>query len=287
MRTDDGSLSLPGRRIVQGGVTRIRRTFAAAPLAAQDHHVRRPGLAAPVRAGDPAPGSAAGRAGLRAVRGLRRAPQCPGVAGRGGLGRGPGRRAVRRLPALAGPAPAAAVRGRGRRPRGHARPVVRAVPDRGLDARLVAARRHDHMAAGREPAGDRARGRLADRVRGAGLAAGQVVAGGPGVRPPAGPWRRPGGPLRLAPGPGAARRRAGDGHADRAAPADPDSRAAAARRPGGRRPRGNGRTAAAEAVRAQHAADGTPGPARPMPTTAPPPGRRRSRWTRPWPSWTT
>jgi SpoVK/Ycf46/Vps4 family AAA+-type ATPase len=32
MRTDDGSLSLPGRRIVQGGATRIRRTFSAAPL---------------------------------------------------------------------------------------------------------------------------------------------------------------------------------------------------------------------------------------------------------------
>jgi SpoVK/Ycf46/Vps4 family AAA+-type ATPase len=32
MRTDDGSLSLPGRRIVQGGVTRIRRTFSVAPL---------------------------------------------------------------------------------------------------------------------------------------------------------------------------------------------------------------------------------------------------------------
>src|SRR5215831_20696131 len=32
MRTDEGSLSLPGRRIVQGGATRIRRTFLAAPL---------------------------------------------------------------------------------------------------------------------------------------------------------------------------------------------------------------------------------------------------------------
>ena len=32
MRTDDGSLSLPGRRIVQGGATRIRQTFSAAPL---------------------------------------------------------------------------------------------------------------------------------------------------------------------------------------------------------------------------------------------------------------
>jgi len=32
MRTDDGSLSLPGRRIVQGGATRIRRAFSAAPL---------------------------------------------------------------------------------------------------------------------------------------------------------------------------------------------------------------------------------------------------------------
>ena len=32
MRTDEGSLSLPGRRMVQGGVTRIRRTFSAAPL---------------------------------------------------------------------------------------------------------------------------------------------------------------------------------------------------------------------------------------------------------------
>jgi len=32
MRTDQGSLSLPGRQIVQGGVTRIRRTFSAAPL---------------------------------------------------------------------------------------------------------------------------------------------------------------------------------------------------------------------------------------------------------------
>jgi SpoVK/Ycf46/Vps4 family AAA+-type ATPase len=32
MRTDQGSLSLPGWRIVQGGATRIRRTFSAAPL---------------------------------------------------------------------------------------------------------------------------------------------------------------------------------------------------------------------------------------------------------------
>ena len=32
MRTDQGSLSLPGRQIVQGGVTRIRRIFSAAPL---------------------------------------------------------------------------------------------------------------------------------------------------------------------------------------------------------------------------------------------------------------
>ena len=32
MRTDQGSLSLPGQQIVQGGVTRIRRTFSAAPL---------------------------------------------------------------------------------------------------------------------------------------------------------------------------------------------------------------------------------------------------------------
>jgi SpoVK/Ycf46/Vps4 family AAA+-type ATPase len=32
MRTDEGSLSLPGRRIVQGGITRIRRLLAVAPL---------------------------------------------------------------------------------------------------------------------------------------------------------------------------------------------------------------------------------------------------------------
>jgi len=32
MRTDQGPLSLPGRRFVQGGATRIRRTFSAAPL---------------------------------------------------------------------------------------------------------------------------------------------------------------------------------------------------------------------------------------------------------------
>jgi AAA+ superfamily predicted ATPase len=32
MRTDERSLPLPGRRIVQGGLTRIRRMFAAAPL---------------------------------------------------------------------------------------------------------------------------------------------------------------------------------------------------------------------------------------------------------------
>jgi SpoVK/Ycf46/Vps4 family AAA+-type ATPase len=32
MRTDEGSLSLPGWRIVQGGAARIRRTFSAAPL---------------------------------------------------------------------------------------------------------------------------------------------------------------------------------------------------------------------------------------------------------------
>jgi SpoVK/Ycf46/Vps4 family AAA+-type ATPase len=32
MRTDEGPLSPPGRRIVQGGVTRVRRVFAAAPL---------------------------------------------------------------------------------------------------------------------------------------------------------------------------------------------------------------------------------------------------------------
>ena len=32
MRTDQGPLSLPGRRFVQGGATRVRRTFSAAPL---------------------------------------------------------------------------------------------------------------------------------------------------------------------------------------------------------------------------------------------------------------
>src|SRR6202011_858067 len=32
MRTDEGRLSLPGLRIVQGGLVRIRRGFSAAPL---------------------------------------------------------------------------------------------------------------------------------------------------------------------------------------------------------------------------------------------------------------
>ena len=204
MRTEDRSPSLPGWRMVQGGVTRIRRWFSAAPLIVKILLVvalifLSPAVLSVALVGGLIYAPFAVAAGHRSVV-ASLSVAVWGLALVSGLSGGSNSSWFGLLLLL----PFVVVAGRARGP---ARPLVRAVPHRRLDARLGPAGRHHHPAA-RGQRGVRGPGRrVADRVRGAGLAAGQGLARGAGVRPSAGAWRRPGRALRLAPAPATAVRR--------------------------------------------------------------------------------
>ena len=129
------------------------------------------------------------RADLRA-RGRRlRPPQRRGIAVSSSLGRGPGDGMVGAPAFLHGRAAAAAFHGGSRRSRWFARPLVRAVPDGRVDAAVGAAGGLPRQSVPFVPADHRRCHRLADRLHRARLAAGQVIAGRPGVRSPAGARR--------------------------------------------------------------------------------------------------
>ena len=287
MRTDQGSLSLPGRRIVQGGVTRIRRIFSAAPLLLKVLMLAAlvlllpfglaivfPVLLLAALVYAPFAVSAAHRTVLAslsvAVWGLA---FVSGVSG----GYRPWLALLLLLPFVVVLAAHAGTLGRWFVPcRTVAWTLGWSLPIAMITWRL----------AGSQPAIGPVVGwliacvvlgwRLAkswqeDREFGRQQARGGALAAPYGWPPPAGP--RDG--------------RVGDGHADRAAPADPDRRARG--RPG-RAAGGRAATAGPrppKAVRAQHATDGPqaqPGADAHDRAAA---GRRRSRSTRPWPSWTT
>ena len=269
MRPDDGSL--PGRRMAQEGLARVRQAVLAAPLPVKILLVSALVLfvvlsfSLGARVWDVVVLVVLGYGPYALWRGQTSvvASVLVGIWGVVAILAVAARHQPRRGRDRA--AAPAARRGGGRRACPGAVPALRAVPDRGPGHGLGPAAGPADLVARPAPPGHQLRRHLAARAQRAGLAAGQVPAGGPGAQPAAGPRQRAG-----------------------RAPA-------ARRRPAAGRPRGRRSRPAAVARRPSHPGCCRPRKARCARPRSRPPAtgrpvrqrRRRSPSPRPRPNWRT